>query len=291
MANTPDRTGSYSVVSPKKESKVSYSAGSRKKKSKVSYSVPPPKRELLEVNKSTDDLPGMSTPTNHLPAELAPITKSLDMIERDISDSPLEPMSLDGDPKREIPAEILGLEERYIKDTPKQESNSGSGFNAIEHSADVKKQEEDSVSVILPPTPSIPSSISKIEAQVNEHAGYVKKKKKGSFLVLPPPETLKPPAFDYIAPSIGGGNGSGGTGGISGYSSGTVAGSGSNPEPKQVDSVVPKAVPPDSSDIGNNGGRLALALGDASETAKGGKLFDFIILVVVLICLGIGLLD
>jgi hypothetical protein len=272
----------------------------------------------------------MSTPTNHLPAELAPITKSLDMIERDIPDSPLEPMPPNGNPKREIPAEILGLEERYIKNTPKQEPNSGSGVNAIEHSADVKKQEEDSVSVILPPTPSIPSSISKIEAQVNEHAGYVKKKKKGSFLVLPPPETLKSQEFEYNTPpgggkggggggdegggivlgSVaapasnqefdywpggGGGGGEGGGGGGGGGNGGgriilgSVAAPASNPEPKQVDEVVPKAVPPDSSD--DNGVHLTVSQGDTSKTTKEGKLLDFIIVVVVLICFCIGLRD
>jgi hypothetical protein len=55
--------------------------------------------------------------------------------------------------------------------------------------------------------------------------------------------------------------------------------------------VVPKAVPPDSSAIGNNGVQLTLAPGDASGTAKEGKLFDFIILVLVVIYLCIGLRD
>jgi hypothetical protein len=97
--------------------------------------------------------------------------------------------------------------------------------------------------------------------------------------------------FNYVAPPIRGGDGGGGTGGISEYSSGAVAGSGSNPEPKQVDDVVPKAVPPDSSAIGNNGVQLTLAPGDASGTAKEGKLFDFITLVLVVIYLCIGLRD
>jgi hypothetical protein len=127
--------------------------------------------------------------------------------------------------------------------------------------------------------------IAETEPGVNEHAGYVKKKN-GSFLVLPPPKTLKLLVFDYIAPPIGGGDG-----GISGYFSGTIAGSGSNPESRQVDNVVPETVPPDSSDIGNNGVQLPIAPGDTSRRPKKGKLLDFIILVNVLICLCIGLRD
>jgi hypothetical protein len=167
-----------------------------------------------------DDLPGMSTPTNHIPAEWAAITKILDLIEQDIPDYPSETMPLNGNPKREIPVGTLELEERYTQDTPKEESDSGSGVNAIERSADAKKRKEEPASVILPPTPSISPSIEETEAQVNEHAGHVKEKKKrrrrrrrkkSSFLTLPPPETLKPAVFDYIAPPIGGGDGGGGS--------------------------------------------------------------------------------
>jgi hypothetical protein len=76
-----------------------------------------------------------------------------------------------------------------------------------------------------------------------------------------------------------------------GYSSGTVAGSDLNPEPMQVDNFGPKAIPPGSSGIDSNGVQLALSRGDASGTAKEGKLLYFIILVLVVICLCIGLRD
>jgi hypothetical protein len=225
MANTLDRTRPYSVVSPKEESKVSYSAGSRKKElrgsvsaspkkkskvsysaasskreSKESYSVPTPEGELLEVNKSTYGIHEISTPTNHLLAELQPITKSMDMIERDIPDYPLEPLSPDGNPKRDIRAGILALEESYTKDTSKQESNSGSGLNAVESSVDVKNQKEDPVSVILPPTPSISPSIEETDAPSNKYISHVKKKNKKKQELSPAfplPETFELPKFDY----------------------------------------------------------------------------------------------
>jgi hypothetical protein len=209
--------------------------------------------------------------------------------EHDISAKPLEPGSYHEKAKEESP----GREKRATSDTEKEPdpvaSESGIGANAIDIAAEVKKRRRKSISAIPPPTPSLPS-IEETEPQVNEHAGYVKKKK-GSFLVLPPPETLKPREFDYIAPPMGGEDGGGGSGRILGYFSGTVAGSGSNPEPKQVDNVVLKAVTPNPSGIGNNGVQLALAPGDVSGTAKEGKLLDFIILVLVVICLCFGLRD